>query len=27
VLAKHYGITHATIQLEYGPCVDGEECQ
>jgi len=27
VLAKHYGITHATIQLEYGPCVDeGAPC-
>ena len=25
VLAEHYGITHATIQLEYGPCVD-EAC-
>jgi len=24
-LAEHYGITHATIQLEYGPCVD-EHC-
>jgi cobalt-zinc-cadmium efflux system protein len=24
-LAEHYGITHATIQLEYGPCVD-ESC-
>jgi cobalt-zinc-cadmium efflux system protein len=22
VLAEHYGITHATIQLEYGTCVD-----
>lgn len=21
-LAEHYGITHATIQLEYGPCID-----
>jgi cobalt-zinc-cadmium efflux system protein len=24
VLADHYGITHATIQLEYGQCVDGD---
>jgi cobalt-zinc-cadmium efflux system protein len=22
VLAEHFGITHATIQLEYGPCLD-----
>jgi cobalt-zinc-cadmium efflux system protein len=22
VLAEHFGITHATIQLEYGPCAD-----
>jgi cobalt-zinc-cadmium efflux system protein len=22
VLAEHFGITHATIQLEYGPCID-----
>lgn len=25
VLAEQYGITHATIQLEYGPCID-EAC-
>jgi cobalt-zinc-cadmium efflux system protein len=24
VLAKHFGITHATIQLEYGPCLDAD---
>jgi cobalt-zinc-cadmium efflux system protein len=24
VLAEHFGITHATIQLEYGPCVDAD---
>jgi len=24
VLADHFGITHATIQLEYGPCIDSE---
>ena len=26
VLAEHFAITHATIQLEYGPCVD-ESCR
>lgn len=26
VLAEHYGITHATIQIEYGPCID-EGCR
>lgn len=24
VLTEHFGITHATIQLEYGPCVDAD---
>lgn len=26
VLADRYGITHATIQIEYGPCVD-DDCR